>query len=331
MRTAQISTGIGSKFIELWRKYFTVISTSVFYLVLLVVQHTMEPDFKCPESKTWGLWYSLGYIFVPPIALFLLGVIVQPRSKCKDIFCCKIEKCVSGCCCRITWLDPEWKKTKRFGGVFMKAFKPTFLWIIIMLLDGKYVDCVWKSRTVNGPAGNSQLVTTAYHVSQFIGLVFILVIPCGGFTWWLFCNRSTERIPIEAEQSKTLLKDKAAKYLKEQRDEAIQKLIEKHLNDKYAAAPETFQIELTDDEISDKIKEGFNVARGNQPPAAGRENASGRAGSSNGRNAATPSENQTRNGQDSNQTEMQNLLDNEASSTSPEGTSSPSPQQASTV
>ncbi|XP_075768139.1 uncharacterized protein LOC142821193 isoform X2 [Pelodiscus sinensis] len=303
--------GTGGKFVDLWRNHYTVISTSAFYLVLVVVEHSMDPDFKCPEGNGMIIGYSLCYIIIPPLGLFLVGLIFQPpcRSQCNN---CDREKC------------------KRCCGICLKSFVPAVLWIIIILLDGKYFDCLCKSPKVTCPARSSPPVT-AYHISQFIGLVFILVIPCGGFTWWLCCNSPTERIPIEAEQSKTLLKDKAAKYLKEQRDEAIQKLIEKHLNDKYAAAPETFQIELTDDEISDKIKEGFNVARGNQPPAAGRENASGRAGSSNGRNAATPSENQTRNGQDSNQTEMQNLLDNEASSTSPEGTSSPSPQQASTV
>ncbi|XP_025043134.2 uncharacterized protein LOC112546643 [Pelodiscus sinensis] len=255
--------GISGKFLNLWRNHFTVISTSVYSLVLVVLEHSMDPNFKCPEDKKWRRDYSLCYILIPPFALFLVGMVVQTPSKC-----CEYYMCCRGKASWIKLTDDKKKNCKRISTICLKALVPAGLWIIIMLLDGKYFDCLCTSPQVNGTADNAQPAMSPYHISQMVGLGFVGCIALGGFIYW--CRKCCrERVTMNVFQSRERLRVQAADYLDEQQNEAIRKLIEKHLNKRYIAAPATFVTGLSDANVSFEIRRALNVLWENQGPAGG--------------------------------------------------------------
>nr|XP_025043134.1 uncharacterized protein LOC112546643 [Pelodiscus sinensis] len=267
--------GISGKFLKLWRNHFTVISTSVYSLVLVVLEHSIDPNFKCPEDKMQTLSYSLCYILLPPAALFLLGLAVQLPLKWEDSLSYECYRCCELLNRRLTITEPCLKICERVCSIIFKALVPAVLWIIIVLLDGKYIDCLCKSPQANCPTARSP-----YHVSQVAGLGVIGSIALLGFLYCCFRNCWRKRVTMNVFQSRERLRVQAADYLNEQQNEVIRKLIEKHLNKRYIAAPATFVTGLRDVDVSFEIRRALNVLWEKQNPsdrAQSREHGAGGA------------------------------------------------------
>ncbi|KAG6925583.1 hypothetical protein G0U57_014172, partial [Chelydra serpentina] len=103
--------------------------------------------------------YSVFYFVMPALTLLILGIIFHPSStekpfyysdnKCKWSFCCP-DKCKCSTCC----------------GIFVKACFPALLWIVILLLDGRYFHCLVKPVKENITGENPYQSFPTYQISQ---------------------------------------------------------------------------------------------------------------------------------------------------------------------
>ncbi|KAG6921041.1 hypothetical protein G0U57_010906, partial [Chelydra serpentina] len=165
------------KILQIWRKNVSVASASLCSVILTGIEKIMEVEFKCPEKK-WRIGYSLCYFFLPFLVFILMGLAFQPE-------CCSSD---NGCCC------------SRCGcGCLIKVLMPSVIWIAILLLDGRYMACMWKTSEENIPADNTKQPSNFYIASQISGLLAVLLIVFS-FSVFKCCSRR-RRKPGEREEA----------------------------------------------------------------------------------------------------------------------------------
>ncbi|KAH1180675.1 hypothetical protein KIL84_001609 [Mauremys mutica] len=111
----------------------------------------MEVEFKCPPQKILRDWYGVLYFVVPAVVLFLLSAAFQP-------------KCLKRCC----------RSCSHCLGSSFRIVLPSLIWIVILLMDGRYVACLCKTDEEIIKADKTELPSDSYIKSQIAGLGLIL-------------------------------------------------------------------------------------------------------------------------------------------------------------
>ncbi|KAK2530602.1 Calhm3 [Columba guinea] len=93
-------------------------------------------DFSCPCLPWYNMAYGLGIMFVPPVALFLCGLILNRQSLVM------LEE----------WRRPQGRRKKDLAvirymcsSIMQRAMVAPVVWIIVTLLDGKCLTCAFSS------------------------------------------------------------------------------------------------------------------------------------------------------------------------------------------
>uniref|UniRef100_A0A669PR48 Calcium homeostasis modulator 3 n=2 Tax=Phasianus colchicus TaxID=9054 RepID=A0A669PR48_PHACC len=93
-------------------------------------------DFSCPCLPHYNMAYGLGIMFVPPIALFLCGLILNRQSLVM------MEE----------WRRPQGHRRKDLAvirymccSIMQRAMVAPAVWIVVTLLDGKCLICAFSS------------------------------------------------------------------------------------------------------------------------------------------------------------------------------------------
>ncbi|KAH1181962.1 hypothetical protein KIL84_009716 [Mauremys mutica] len=257
--SSEVKMAIGKNFIGIWKKHFSLISTSVYSLVLVVLEKIMESVFKCPEKLLWRRLYSSFYFIMPFLAMLFLGIIFQttclhPSYGAKK--CCYFDQTLKCCVC-----CTEKQERSRCCGIFLKAFLPALLWIVILLLDGRYADCFWENVTGENPHQSIGV----YQISQMVGIGVILLVVLAGFIYWCYVHffKKDNRKEINRDQveSRNLLEEKTCEYILKQKKEAIWQLLKKCLNDEHLADPETILVSIKKETIFGIIDRVCNISR----------------------------------------------------------------------
>ncbi|TFJ95971.1 trypsin [Platysternon megacephalum] len=141
------------KFVETWQKELSIAAASFGSLILVGIEKIMEVEFKCPPKKTLRDWYGVLYFVVPAVVLFVLSVAFQP-------------KCLKRCC----------HSCRQCCGSSFKIFLPSLIWIVILLLDGRYVACLCETSEENITVDNTAQPSDCYIKSQIAGLGIIFGI-----------------------------------------------------------------------------------------------------------------------------------------------------------
>ncbi|KFQ74958.1 Calcium homeostasis modulator protein 3, partial [Phaethon lepturus] len=121
-------------------QYFQSSSESVMngicgLLALVSVKMYTCFDFSCPCLPRYNMAYSLGIVFVPPIALFLCGLILNRQSLVM------LEE----------WRRPQGRRKKDLAVIrymcsstMQRAMVAPVAWIVVALLDGKCLICAFS-------------------------------------------------------------------------------------------------------------------------------------------------------------------------------------------
>ncbi|XP_074838552.1 uncharacterized protein LOC142004771 [Carettochelys insculpta] len=212
-----------SKFFEVWKQNFSLLSTPLLSLIFIGLEKLLECEFKCPEGKPMRIFYSLIYFFLPFFIILILSTVVQlyglPCSK------------------------SEWKKHVSI----CKALVPPLLWIVILLLDGRYFVCLFSpDEDVTGK--NPKQSTNLHQISQILGFsVLLATVFIVSFLWH------------SETQEKHLLKQKAHECIRKQKEEALQEYFKKYLKCQYKPEPENVtEIPINSEEISKTINKFLN-------------------------------------------------------------------------
>ncbi|NWI71764.1 CAHM3 protein, partial [Todus mexicanus] len=104
-------------------------------LALASVKMYTSFDFSCPCLPRYNTAYGLGIMFIPPIALFLCGLILNRQSLVM------LEE----------WRRPKGRREKDLAvirymcsSIMQRAMVAPVVWIIVTLLDGKCLICAFS-------------------------------------------------------------------------------------------------------------------------------------------------------------------------------------------
>ncbi|XP_039217636.1 calcium homeostasis modulator protein 3 [Crotalus tigris] len=122
-------------------------------------------DFNCPCLLKYNMAYGLGIMFIPPVALFLCGLIVNRQ------FVAMLEE----------WRRPAGDRRKNpsiirymCSSVMQRAMIAPTVWILVTLLDGKYFVCAFSNSIDPEKFPDLAANITTYDALQH----FLAKIPC---------------------------------------------------------------------------------------------------------------------------------------------------------
>ncbi|KAM9070029.1 calcium homeostasis modulator protein 3 [Sarcophilus harrisii] len=149
-------------------QYFQSSSESVMNGICLIlavatVKIYSSFDFNCPCLPRYNALYGLGLLFMPPLALFLCGLIANRQSVVL------MEE----------WRRPTGRRKKDPGivkylcsSVLQRALAAPVLWILLALLDGKCFICAFSSSV--GPEKFADFANMTARDAQ----LFLTKVPC---------------------------------------------------------------------------------------------------------------------------------------------------------
>uniref|UniRef100_A0A670XY48 Calcium homeostasis modulator 3 n=1 Tax=Pseudonaja textilis TaxID=8673 RepID=A0A670XY48_PSETE len=122
-------------------------------------------DFNCPCLVKYNMAYGLGIMFIPPVALFLCGLIINRQ------FVMMLAE----------WRRPTGDRTKNpsiirymCSSVMQRAMIAPTVWILVTLLDGKCFVCAFSSSIDPEKFPDFAANITSYDALQH----FLAKIPC---------------------------------------------------------------------------------------------------------------------------------------------------------
>ncbi|XP_034295897.1 calcium homeostasis modulator protein 3 [Pantherophis guttatus] len=122
-------------------------------------------DFNCPCLVKYNMAYGLGIMFIPPVALFLCGLIVNKQ------FVMMLEE----------WRRPTGDRRKNpsiirymCSSVMQRAMIAPTIWILVSLLDGKCFVCAFSNSIDPEKFPGFAANITTYDALQH----FLAKIPC---------------------------------------------------------------------------------------------------------------------------------------------------------
>ncbi|XP_040214504.1 uncharacterized protein LOC120944783 [Rana temporaria] len=182
--------GIMENLARLITKNFNVVQTSFLALTLLFLEKIMDMEFVCPEMNHWlAVGYSLVFLLAPALIVLVVACYFSPPE-----WCCKkktnnTNNGQGGQ--EDVPLSGEGDETNQPASpscwdnfiTCLKDYKAVFLWLLIVLTDGRYLDCLVKSASAVAnnctrplPDCSKEYDFTVVQISQITGLVSILLV-----------------------------------------------------------------------------------------------------------------------------------------------------------
>lgn len=233
-----------------WKNNSNVLSLPLSAMILLIVEEIMETEFKCPRWTTLKILYVLTYFLCP--ALITLGLSLSSQPTC------------------ILWFRSFGKCSYRQKGEMLcKVFLPPLIWIVILLWDGRYIECIVSRSEVDSNQNANQTraaesITEFYSYSQISGLLiltFVVIVYSLFHTYpfWCCCKSEEE---CRKEELKNILEEKIRKHVKELQNESIERTMEEEVKPLLQNVPKNFWRDVDFKTAILKIKETLrNVFR----------------------------------------------------------------------
>ncbi|KAM3609141.1 uncharacterized protein V6R79_010181 [Siganus canaliculatus] len=127
----------------------------IFSFVLLGLEKLVEVEFVCPCDPKRNGHLVAAYFAVPAVVVFLLMMMIQG---CKTDCCGRTEDSFSNCSLekfkltvKAIFCNCSWEKFKLTVKAICSFIIPSFVWLIVMFLDGRYLVCAktdWPGRFV---------------------------------------------------------------------------------------------------------------------------------------------------------------------------------------
>lgn len=111
--------------------------------ILFGLEKLIETEFKCPVGKIYVTYYAVSFLLYPGVLFSFITLYV---------------------------LAPPWKKAgcKECCYSILEVLAPWLTWSTVLLIDGRYIECIYKNRnSTNDPS-------YAYSVSQVLHSAFYL-------------------------------------------------------------------------------------------------------------------------------------------------------------
>ncbi|XP_077323561.1 uncharacterized protein LOC143957994 [Lithobates pipiens] len=173
------------------REQFNIVENSILVVVLVGLEKIMDLEFQCPADKPLAIVYSLAFLSIPTAIVLVVACYISRRGNSAGIEGGTEEGCVEsmemsesktetknpkcGCCCANI-------KSRFF------EMKVVAVWLLIVITDGRYGDCLVTSLDELKEVKNSNIthrisllswteVRNDYltHLFQIVGLVLILL------------------------------------------------------------------------------------------------------------------------------------------------------------
>ncbi|XP_020827304.1 calcium homeostasis modulator protein 6 [Phascolarctos cinereus] len=237
--------------LDLFVKYHTVLGYSFLSLLAAGGESLLSSVvFQCPCSATWNLPYSLVFLLVPALILFLLGCLLSTRAKRLVTGCCapgrgEEEFSEAGqdlctgmvTCCHFTLASAvapiTWIAVALLGGGFYECAASGSTWVSWQLCPNQEVNCSKQLPQVPCQKGKPEWIQDVSKElkahSQVAGwtlialvvialLIFTSIIRCRSPVnflhrkfWKLYCRKEEEMLMNEAKKHATELAEENVK------------------------------------------------------------------------------------------------------------------------
>ncbi|KAF1671597.1 hypothetical protein FQV07_0007773, partial [Pygoscelis papua] len=182
-------------------------------IILIVVEEIVEIEFKCPQQKFLKELYVASYFFCPAFITFFLSLTSHPA-------CIPYARCIGRCsCCQ---------KSE----IIFTALLPPLIWCVILLCDGRYIDCVASTNEGNNNQNANQrraaeLPSEFYIKSQVAGLFVLTAVVflyglCYMYPFWFCCKYEEGH---QREELESLLEEEARKHIEVMKKEGTEQIM----------------------------------------------------------------------------------------------------------
>ncbi|XP_063174704.1 calcium homeostasis modulator protein 6-like [Chroicocephalus ridibundus] len=233
---------VRKQFLSFWKSHYNIVAVSFYSMILIVLEEIMEIEFKCPQRFSLKLGYVLSYFLCPAFIILVLSVTSNPA--CITCTCC-IGKC-------------SWCRTAE---IIFRILLPPLIWCVILLCDGRYIDCVASGNERNSKQNANQstaaeFLSESYTISQIAGLAVLAVVSLlyGLYRvchFWL-CRNNKEHWK---EDLGSLLEKEVRKHIKEMKKEGAKDLMEKKVKPSLQQISTDFWKNIDYRNTAKKIKE----------------------------------------------------------------------------
>ncbi|CAM4688549.1 unnamed protein product [Lepidochelys olivacea] len=211
---------VRKKYFGTWKSTLPILSVSFWSLILVVVEEVIDGEFKCPQRNNARIYYSLAFFFVPALIFLVLSLILQ-----QDF---------------IDWLRcSEKHRWDRKCEIVGKAFGAALLWCVILLIDGRYAECINRALKGSSTEPTAQTMpaqppSEAYILSQVFGLfaLFLIIFVYGLYTlypFWFCCKEKEKRKQTESQR----IREEQAQICMSKEEKYVQEIVQNVLVSKF--------------------------------------------------------------------------------------------------
>lgn len=197
-------------------------------IILLIVEEIMETEFKCPRWTALKKFYVFTYFLCPALITCALSFASQPTC--------------------ILWFRSFRKCSYRQKGEMLcMVVLPPLIWWVILLWDGRYVECMVSRSEVdsNQNANQTRAAESSieiYSISQVAGLcilTFTVIVYSLFHTYpfWCCCKDEEE---CAKEELENILEEKTWQCVQELQNESTEQIMEQEVKPLLQNVPKNF-------------------------------------------------------------------------------------------
>ncbi|XP_074023243.1 uncharacterized protein, partial [Numenius arquata] len=205
---------VRNQFLGFWKSHYNVLSVSLYSIILIVLEEIMETEFKCPRKASLKHGYVLSYFFCPAFIILVLTLTSNPSFM--TCICCA-GKCS---CCRTI-------------KIMFRILLPPLIWCVILLCDGRYIDCVASRSQGNrdqnaNQSSAAELPSEASTISQIAGMGILALVSLlyGLYHMFHFCSCCKDEEEHWKDKLESLLEEEVRKHIEEKKKERAERIMQ---------------------------------------------------------------------------------------------------------
>ncbi|XP_074021222.1 uncharacterized protein [Numenius arquata] len=247
---------VRNQFLGFWKSHYNVLSVSLYSIILIVLEEIMETEFKCPQKASLKHWCVFSYFFFPAFIVFFLTLTSNPSYM--TCICC------AGKCSRCRTIK-----------IMFRILLPPLIWCVILLCDGRYIDCVTSRSQGNrdqnaNQSSATELPSETSTIWQIAGMGILALVSLlyGLYRIFHFCSCCKDEEEHWKDELESLLEEEVRKHIekkkKEHAKQIMQEKVKPSLQQDNANFWENVDFRNTMKKIKETVECGVRETRGRQ-------------------------------------------------------------------
>lgn len=136
-------------FFSAWKTHYVLLSVPLYSIILVAVEAVMQLEFQCPQERFWKILYVLSYFLCPAFITLVMSLTSHPALP-------RWARCSRQC---------SWSYKAE---ILVTSLLPPLIWCLILLIDGRYVDCLFSPGEGTRAQGATQSSSVQFPSQLYI-------------------------------------------------------------------------------------------------------------------------------------------------------------------